>query len=122
MTETEALELFAVYGSNAMTAFTVFISFTFGFLATAYFVGSQLTPLQALVASGLYAISAGSATLTHVVYIHIMFTILKNTPNIAQDYWLLNGAFWWWAMAFIQGGGILVSLYFMWSIRRPKTG
>lgn len=121
MTEAEILELVAVHGANAMTAFTVFISFTFGFLATAYVVGSQLTQLQTMVASGLYIIAAVAPSLTQIVYIQLMFRILESGPNLGQGMPLLNGTFWVWAMSLIQSIGILVSLYFMWSVRHPRT-
>ena len=121
LTEGEILELLASHGANAMTAFTVFISFTFGYLATAYFVGSQLTPVQAIVASGLYVISASAAGLTQILYIQVMFTILQSAPNIVQGFRLLNEPFWMWSMSIIQVAGILISLAFMWGVRHPKT-
>jgi hypothetical protein len=121
MTEADILELWAVHGANAITAFTVYISFTFGFLATAYFVGSQLTPFQAFVASGLYIISAGAPGLTQIAYIQTMFAILESGPNLLQGFTLVNGTFWVWFMSIVQGAGILISLYFMWSVRHPKT-
>jgi hypothetical protein len=121
MTEAEILELVAVHGANAMTAFTVFISFTFGFLATAYFVGSQLTQLQTIVASGLYVISAVAPSLTQIAYIQLTFTILESGPNLGQGFTLLNGTFWVWSMSIIQSIGIVISLYFMWSVRHPKA-
>jgi hypothetical protein len=121
MTEAEILELVAVHGANAMTAFTVFISFTFGFLATAYFVGSQLTQLQTIVASGLYVISSIAPSLTQIAYIQLTFTILESGPNLGQGFTLLNGTFWVWSMSIIQSIGIVISLYFMWSVRHPKA-
>jgi hypothetical protein len=121
MTEAELLELFTINGANALTAFTVYISFTFGFLATAFFVGSQLTPFQTIVACGLYVISAGAPALTQVVYIQVMFTILESGPNLLQGSTLLNETFWVWSMSIIQSAGLLISLNFMWSIRHPKT-
>jgi hypothetical protein len=111
----------AVHGANAMTAFTVFISFTFGFLATAYFVGSQLTQLQTIVASGLYVISAVAPSLTQIAYIQLTFAILESGPNLGQGFMLLNGTFWVWSMSIIQSIGIVISLYFMWSVRHPKA-
>ncbi len=121
MTEAEILELLAAHGANAMTAFTVYISFTFGFLATAYFVGSQLTPFQAIVVGGLYVISAVAPSLTQIAYIQLMFTILESGPNLGQGITLLNGTFWAWSMSIIQSVGIVISLYFMWSVRHPKA-
>ncbi len=122
MTEADILELWAVHGANAITAFTVYISFTCGFLATAYFIGSDLSPFQAFVASGLYIISAGAPALAQITYIQTMFAILERGPNLLQEFTLVNGTFWLGFMSIVQSAGILLSLYFMWSVRQPKTG
>ena len=121
MTEAEAIEAFSMLGANAISAFTVYISFTFGYLATAYFVGSKLTLFQSTVAGGLYIFSAGSAGLAQIVYIHGMLEVTKNTVSVLDNIFLWNGLFWVWNMAFIQAVGIVVSLYFMWSVRHTKT-
>jgi hypothetical protein len=121
MTEAEAIEMFALIGANAMTAFTIYVSFTFAFLVTAYFIGSQLSSFQSLVASGFYVISCGSAGLTQVVYIQLMFEVAKETPTVIDSLFLLNGNFWFWYMSVIQVVGVIISLYFMWHIRQAKT-
>jgi hypothetical protein len=121
MTEAEAIEMFALIGANAMTAFTIFVSFTFAFLVTAYFIGSQLSSFQSLVASGFYVISCGSAGLTQVVYIQLMFEVAKETPTVIDSLFFLNGNFWFWYMSVIQVVGVIISLYFMWHIRQAKT-
>lgn len=121
MTEAEILELMAAHGANAITAFTVYITFTFGFLATAYFVGSQLTRLQAIIVAGLYVIAAVAPSLTQIAYIQLTFTILESGPNLGHGITLLNGTFWVWSMSIIQSVGIVISLYFLCSVRHPKT-
>jgi hypothetical protein len=121
MTEAEVLETFAVIGANAIAAFTIYTSFTFAFLATAFFVGSKLTSFQSIVASGLYIVSAGAAGLTQVVYIQLMFAVAKETPTAVDSLYFMDGAFWTWSMSIIQITGIFISLYFMWHIRQTKT-
>lgn len=121
MTESDALELIALYGANAITAFTVYISFTFAFLATAYFVGSRLTPAQVCIGSGLYIISATAPSLTQIIYIQGMFSIAENVPTVMDSLVLFNGGFWIWIMSIIQSAGIFVSLYFMWQVRHSDT-
>lgn len=61
MTEAEVIELVGIHGANAITSFTVFISFTFGFLATAHFVGRSLTSAESIATSLLYFAAAASA-------------------------------------------------------------
>ena len=51
MTEADTLEMIALYSANSITAFTVYISFTFGFLVTAFVAGDKLTTFQVLTAS-----------------------------------------------------------------------
>lgn len=121
MTEAEAIEAFSSLGANAVSAFTVYISFTFGYLATAYFVGSKLTLFQSAVVSGLYIFSAGSAGMAQIVYIEGMLEVTAKTPSVLDNLLLWNGLFWVWNMAIIQAVGIFLSLYFMWSVRHPKT-
>ena len=116
------LELFAVYGANAMSAFTIYISFTFAYLATAYFVGASLTRFQAIAASGLYIVAVGAPALTQIAYIQIMFGTVETSPGLLDDYNFANGTFWINFMWFIQISGILISLYFMWNVRHAKTG
>ena len=48
MNEVDTVELVATCAEMSFTAFGIYISFTFGFLATAFFVGSKLTRFQAL--------------------------------------------------------------------------
>ena len=49
MTEAEALELIAIYITNAHGGFTIYLSVTFAYLVTAYLVGRKLSPFQALL-------------------------------------------------------------------------
>ena len=46
MTEAEALELVAIYTANAHTSFNMYISVTFAYFATAFFVGSIASPAR----------------------------------------------------------------------------
>lgn len=121
MSEAEVIEAIGIHGGNAMSAFTVYISFTFGSLMTVYFVGSKLTSFQAAVSGGLYSIPAGAAGLAHIVFLQLMFAAKKSTPTVADNLILLNETFWIWSMSILQIAGILVSLYFMWNVRHAKS-
>jgi hypothetical protein len=120
MTEAEAVELMAILGANAITSFTVYVSFTFAFLAAAFFVGSKLSTFQSLAASGLFCVSSGAPALTQIIYIQAMFAIMEKTETVMNDIYFMNGMFWVWTMSIIQASGIVVSLLFFWQVRRSS--
>ena len=121
MSEAETIELVAVYGSNAMPAFTIYISFTFGYLVTAYMVVANLTPFQSIVASGLYVLAAGAAATAHILWLDILFAVVQTAPTVLDARPLLQGSAWLWGMSIIQIAGILLSLNFLLQIRRRTT-
>ena len=121
MTEAKTLELFGAYGQCAQTAMTIYISITFGYLATAYFVGSQLTTIQVCTGSALYLVGVGAAFLNQVVCTQSQFKILDSVPNVLQDLTLIQGDFWLLLLSILQTLGVIASLFFMWQIRHPKT-
>jgi len=120
VTEAEALELYAMYISNAMTAFTIYISFTFAYLVTAFYVGFKLTSFQVIVAGGIYVISAGSITMSLIGNLQASESILNATTTVIDELALHRNGLWVSTMSLILTLGIIVSLYFMWSVRNPK--
>ena len=117
MTEAEALEFVAIYTANAHTAFSLYISFTFAYLATAFFVGARLTGFQALAASGLYFISATVAILALIGNIQVWTEVAKSTATLLDRLPLMNGDLWIPLLSVTMGIGILAGLYFMWDVR-----
>lgn len=120
MTEAETLELIAVWGAITITAFTVYISFTFAYLATAFIAGPRLTQFQASIASRLYVLAAGMTVLAEIVWLQGLFAIHDANPSVVKDLTLFNRGFWVTGMATILTSGIFISLYFMWRVRRSK--
>ena len=121
MSEAEALELIAVWGANTITAFTVYISFTFAYLATAFVAGPKLTQFQALIASGLYVLAAGATVLAEIVWLQGMFAISEANPTVVSSLKLFAGEFWVLGMSSILSIGMLISLYFMWRVRKYEV-
>ena len=121
MTEFDTIELVAISAANSFTAFTIFISFTFGFLVTAFFVGSKLTRFQALAATGMYLASAGSMALASVIWLQVLFAAKKSNTTLMDTIPLMNGDAWVSGMSVVFVLGVLISLYFMWDVRHPKT-
>lgn len=121
MTEAEVLEVAGIWSGHILTAFTIYISFTFAYLVTVFYVGDRLTSLQSVCASGLYFFAATSAILAQIGYMQAQFTLLRETPNALDGIFLvMAGEFWTPYMALMEFTGVFFSLYFMWHIKNPK--
>ena len=120
-TEVDTLGLAATFTENSFTSFTIFISFTFGFLATAFFVGRKLTRFQALATAGAYLVSAGSMAFASVAWLQAYAALKNSNATFLDTIPLFNGDVWAPAMSIILVLGMLISLYFMWDVRHPKT-
>ena len=121
MTESEAFEYLLMAKANAVTTFTVYFTFTFAYLAAAYFVGTSLTRLQAFTVSGMYIISAMSAVLTHQSDLSTYKIAMDNAGEYRPQDIFSDPDFWSIYIGILLLAGIAVSLYFMWSVRHPKT-
>ena len=121
MTEVEALELIATYTANALESFSLYLSFTAAFLITAYFVGNNLTGFQTFAASSLYCTAAVSAFLALMASVQAWVAIKESTSTVLDSVPIYSPSLWLTMMPLILAPGILVSLYFMWSIRHPKA-
>lgn len=122
MTEVEAFEFTAVYIANAHTALTLYISFTFSYLVTAYIVGIKLTNFQVMVASFLYLFASGSAVLSMLGNIEWMGIAIEHSGALAPKGMIQSQEFWELYLGALTIFGMLISLYFMWNVRHPKTG
>ena len=118
MTEVEAFELAAAWSSNAKSSFTIYITFTFGFLVTAYFVANNLTRFQSVFFCALYFIAASSALISTITELQWFSVAASHAQNLAPDGIASSGEFWIWYLGVLPGLGILVSLYSFWEIRR----
>ncbi len=120
MTEAEAFEITLLAGANSVTSFTVYITFTFGYLAAAFFVGKELTRSQVVIVSALYTFAALSAFLNFLSDIEFYAEALSYLPNAVSQSGLNSPFFWQIYMSILLSAGILASLYFMWSIRNSR--
>ena len=121
MTEGEVIEAAAAVTANSITMFTIFITFTFGFLATSYIVGSKLARFQALTATGLYVLAAGYSTIIMVAWLQAFFAITEVKATALDTILLMQRGYWVLGTIVILSMGILISLYFMWGVRHTKT-
>jgi hypothetical protein len=120
MNEAEALEVAGIYMGNALAAFTLYVTFTMAYLVAAYFTGDRLTTFQTLTASILFLFTAVIVTVAVINNTLILSAALETTELSAVTPFL-GGQIWAITMAAIMTAGIIVSLYFMWSVRHPKT-
>ena len=121
MSEAEAVEAAAVWSANILTILTIYVTFTFGYLVTAYFVGARLTPFQTLVVSGLYLSAAVLTILSAIGYTQAQVKILGSVPTVLDDVYLVtSGELWITYLGIMMPLGLVISLYFMWQIRHPK--
>ena len=120
MSEAEAVEAAAVWSANILTVFTIYVTFTFGYLVTAYFVGARLTSFQTFVVSGLYIGAAVCTILSAIGYTQAQVKILGSVPTVLDDVYLVtSGELWITYLAIMLPLGLLISLYFMWQVRHP---
>lgn len=120
MTEADTIEVAAICAANSFTAFTIYISFTFGFLAAAFFVGNKLTRFQALAATGMYLVAAGATALAMLSWLKGLFLVLNSQNTVLDALPFMNENAWVVGMSIIIFGGMLISFYFMWDVRRRE--
>ena len=94
MTEADTLEIRVRESADDLADLTAYISFTFGFLVTAFVAGDRLTTFQALAASGLYSVSAGSTALALVAYTQAWAAIKAESPTVLDSIPLFGGELW----------------------------
>jgi hypothetical protein len=121
MNEGDAIEAAAGAAAVSFTCFAIYISFTFGFLVTAYFVGNKLTRFQVISAMGLYVVGAGWMALATIAWGQALFAITEAKATALDTVSLIQRGYWIETMSILLVTGMMISLYFMWGVRHPKT-
>ena len=107
--------LVADMNGYAMTAMSLYVTGVSGYLLVAYFIGPKLTLIQVAIFTGLFLMFSGFMTYGSVGF-------LENAHYFSQDYGRAYSKPWTGELSLItQIGGMLASVYFMWSVRHPKT-
>ncbi len=121
MTEGEALEVAGIFAGNAITSFTVYVTFTMAYLVAAYYAGLRLTPFQSITVSALYLFASFAPMLSLVTNILVYGEAMDLTDIGRNSPLFTSGIVWAVGMTFLMSIGMLISLYFMWQVRHPKT-
>ena len=126
MTEAEFVELIQNATSMFMTSFTIWLSIVSAYLIAAYAVGRNLAAVHTVIITVLYIVSSSLFTALTLLFLTRILNMLHAKMEmfpagdwpVRYDALLTQYALLGWA--FIMVGGIVASLYFMWSIRHPK--
>ena len=126
MTEAEFVELLQNATGHFMTSFTIWLSIVSAYLIAAYAIGRNLTAVSTVIIGVLYIVcSSIFAALTLLFTSRIANMLQAKMEMFPTGAWPVgyDALFTKYALlglAFIMVGGIVASLYFMWSIRHPK--
>lgn len=115
MSESEFLEVLNLHAANAITSFTVFISYLFGFITAAYIVGLKLTSVQAAIISILYVFSCSFWIVASLTHADSFAQLIVAHPSYAPSaLWMLP----WPTMALTLGvSALAASLFFLYDVR-----
>ena len=117
------LNLVQTQGSIIQSDATQFTTLLFGYLLVAYFIGSNLTRIQVIILNVLYMACIGAtifqmttAAFTAMGFLNKFLEVSDNEGEITA----INPNYIGFGVA-LNLALILTSLYFMWSVRHPKT-
>ena len=126
MTQAELWELNFLCIANSLTAFSIYLTVVFAYLATSYFVGTKLSKLQSFVISGLFvfaslaSVGACLAQLRRASEFQVLLSAKSEELMLKP---LTDASFWVTYMPLMMLAGIVVSLYFMYATRgKTETG
>ena len=119
MTEPELVEATTAFLELSMTTMAMYVTVTSGYLITAFVAGTRLLPLQVFIVSVLFVLVGSLSAFGTVNNLMRGLNYSMVLEQVAPDRVSVGPtAVFVPAVAAALVGGILVSLYFMWSIRR----
>lgn len=124
MTEYELFELLQGFYEKMNVDATIYFTLVSAYLVVAFLVGSNLTRIQLLIVNTLYILwSVGTI---NSLYIGMLAAVRlqDGLVEMKSRFYVGDTSTTFWVLGFmlIQAAGIIASLYFMWSVRHPKTG
>jgi hypothetical protein len=96
-----------------------FMTVLFGYLIVAYFIGAKLTSVQAGIMSMLYLFWLWRLSIVIYTLSDTGKVILSEMGKTSPDLVVAIPSVW--NLIFLYSILTLASLYFMWSVRHPKT-
>jgi hypothetical protein len=121
MTEAELVEAWGLFLGNSQTALGLYLSVLTGYLIMAYLVGDKLTRPQVLIVTVLYVCATTIITLWFFAWWSRALEFAMEAKQLNPDRQVANSVQAAWSITVMLFMAIVASLYFMWSIRHPKT-
>ena len=125
MNASDWIEMAQMAGSNVIAAFGMLITLMSGYLVVAYLVGEKLTRAQVMIINLLYVIGALTVVAGHSQYMaDVMLARLQAHVSDPQVFVAVDSAQLTLipaTLALVNISLITASLYFMWSIRHPRS-
>ena len=119
MGEIDFIEAINLHASNAMNAFTIYITSTFAFLSVIYIVGRKLLKVQLVLLSLLYFFWAVAFALVAITHLQSLGSLVIEYPDLVRTRaWNIP---WAYFSATITVAGILISGYFVYSVRNHSV-
>ena len=118
MNETDAIVVLTSIGDVAGTFGAIFFSVTFAYVSVAYLVGRALTKFQCVAASMLYLLAASIFGGSFIGYSDAWLTIKARESTAIDEVLLFNFPGWLPTITTAVVGISLLSLYFMYDLRR----
>jgi hypothetical protein len=121
MTEYELADAIASYSVAAMTAMTLYLTAVTAYLVAAFVAGSRLSGKQVSIVNAIFLFVAGFFTYGTAGYFNRQLYYVGKLAALVPDESLLMNIETIVFIVTVELLGIVASLYFMWSIRHPKT-
>jgi hypothetical protein len=121
MTEAELVESWGLFLGNSQAGLGLYVSILTGYLIVAYLVGAKLTRVQVWIVTTLFTFASTSVSLWFSAWwgraLEFALEAKELNPNRRVD----NSPEALWIFTIMLWLGIVASLYFMWTVRHPKT-
>ena len=118
MSEAEFIESINLHATSAMSAFGIYISLTFAFLTSVYLIGAKLSRTQMVMVSSLYLAWSIAFSLVAIVHLIAFDSLFEEYTEFARSkLWFFP---WTEFATFVLVGGIVISGYFVFDVRRGR--
>ena len=121
MTEYELLDLVGTWKADTVSVGTSFVSILFAYILVAYFAGAKLTRAQYLIVTILMLWHCSM----NLFQIQVNQQSLIEYHELIRPEWaakaIRNGMIMKWVVGSDGVMSIFAALYFMWSVRHPKS-
>lgn len=124
MKEAELFQLVFLAGTTALTAFTFVVTFTFAYLTVAYVLGSKLSRFEVGVVTGGYLIASFlsfSVVMANVSAMRAFQGELAGSQVYQKVSVFMDARIYEAGMPVIYVLSVAICLFYMRSLRRPKT-